>query len=251
MNASDLVLAEKAGRENGFEYVVERSSHKLVLGSAYHPIRVFISHGENANSWNLCFDSPFLSNELSRNFPDIEEDGNYNIWSLQLLAAFLRRASELARSMPETSISRYQKEIQNALDTEPDIKGTEREALIRQRIGQDIYRQALIDYWGGCCALSGIDIPEILRASHAKAWSECETDAERLDVYNGFLFRADIDALFDRHLITFANDGCLIPSPRLTDYQLRALNLDGNHYLTHISPQHLPYLTWHRQRLVK
>jgi len=251
MNASDLVLAEKAGRENGFEYVVERSSHKLVLGSAYHPIRVFISHGENANSWNLCFDSPFLSNELSRNFPDIEEDGNYNIWSLQLLAAFLRRASELARSMPETSISRYQKEIQNALDTEPDIKGTEREALIRQRIGQDIYRQALIDYWGGCCALSGIDIPEILRASHAKAWSECETDAERLDVYNGFLFRADIDALFDRHLITFADDGRLIASPCLTDYQLRALNLDGDRYLTHISPQHLPYLTWHRQRLVK
>ncbi|MBP7105843.1 MAG: HNH endonuclease [Spirochaetia bacterium] len=251
MNASDLVLAEKAGRENGFEYVVERSSHKLVLGSAYHPIRVFISHGENANSWNLCFDSPFLSNELSRNFPDIEEDGNYNIWSLQLLAAFLRRASELARSMPETSISRYQKEIQNALDTEPDIKGTEREALIRQRIGQDIYRQALIDYWGGCCALSGIDIPEILRASHAKAWSECETDAERLDVYNGFLFRADIDALFDRHLITFADEGCLIPSPRLTDYQLRALNLDGKRYITHISPQHLPYLAWHRQRLVK
>ena len=251
MNASDLVLAEKAGRENGFEYVVERSSHKLVLGSAYHPIRVFISHGENANSWNLCFDSPFLSNELSRNFPDIEEDGNYNIWSLQLLAAFLRRASELARSMPETSISRYQKEIQNALDTEPDIKGTEREALIRQRIGQDIYRQALIDYWGGSCALSGIDIPEILRASHAKAWSECETDAERLDVYNGFLFRADIDALFDRHLITFADEGCLIPSPRLTDYQLRALNLDGKRYITHISPQHLPYLAWHRQRLVK
>ena len=251
MNGGDLVLAEKAGRENGFEYVVERSSHKLVLGSAYHPIRVFISHGENANSWNLCFDSPFLSNELSRNFPDIEEDGNYNIWSLQLLAAFLRRASELARSMPETSISRYQKEIQNALDTEPDIKGTEREALIRQRIGQDIYRQALIDYWGGCCALSGIDIPEILRASHAKAWSECETDAERLDVYNGFLFRADIDALFDRHLITFADDGRLIASPRLTDYQLRALNLDGKRYITHISPQHLPYLAWHRQRLVK
>ena len=251
MNGGDLVLAEKAGRENGFEYVVERGSHKLVLGSAYHPIRVLISHGENANSWNLCFDNPFLSNELSRSFPDIEEDGNYHIWSLELLAAFLRRASELARSMPETSISRYQKEIQNALDTEPDIKGTEREALIRQRVGQDIYRQALIDYWGGCCALSGIDIPEILRASHAKAWSECETDAERLDVYNGFLFRADIDALFDRHLITFADDGLLISSPRLTDYQLRALNLDGNRYLTHISPQHLPYLAWHRQRLVK
>ncbi len=251
MNGGDLVLAEKAGRENGFEYVVERTSHQLILGSADHPISVFITPGENPVSWNLSFDNPFLANELSKNFPDIEENGNYHIWSLELLAAFLCRASELARSIPETSISRYQKEIQNALDTEPDIKGTEREALIRQRIGQDIYRQALIDYWGGCCALSGIDIPEILRASHAKAWSECETDAERLDVYNGFLFRADIDALFDRHLITFADDGRLIPSPRLTDYQLRALNLDGNRYLTHISPQHLPYLAWHRQRLVK
>lgn len=75
--------------------------------------------------------------------------------------------------------------------------GTEIERLVRQRIGQDTFRSAMLDYWGGRMRCTGINVPQVLRASHAKPWAECATDAERLDVFNGFLLSANLDALFD------------------------------------------------------
>lgn len=62
--------------------------------------------------------------------------------------------------------------------------------MVRLRVGQNKFRDAILDYWGGACALTGMGIPEVLRASHAKLWAECATDAERLDVFNGFLLSA-------------------------------------------------------------
>ena len=38
-------------------------------------------------------------------------------------------------------------------------------------------------------------LPEVLRASHAKPWAECANDAERLDVFNGFLLVANLDGV--------------------------------------------------------
>ena len=76
--------------------------------------------------------------------------------------------------------------------------GTEVERMVRQRIGQQNFRQALMTYWGGACAVTGIDVSDVLRASHIKPWAECATDAERLDVFNGFLLSANLDALFDK-----------------------------------------------------
>jgi hypothetical protein len=58
---------------------------------------------------------------------------------------------------------------------------------VRQRVGQEVFRAALIDYWGGACAVTGLALPEVLRASHSQPWADCTTDEERLDVFNGFL----------------------------------------------------------------
>src|ERR1039458_5220747 len=76
---------------------------------------------------------------------------------------------------------------------------------IIQRIGQDIFRDALMDYWNGHCPMTGITEPELLRASHIVPWADC-TDAQRLDVYNGLLLSALWDAAFDRGLISFTDD---------------------------------------------
>jgi putative restriction endonuclease len=54
-----------------------------------------------------------------------------------------------------------------------------------------------MEYWNGRCPLTGIDQPELLRASHIKAWAACESDRERLDVHNGLLLAAHLDAAFD------------------------------------------------------
>ncbi len=89
---------------------------------------------------------------------------------------------------------------------------TEAERLVVQRVGQDLFRAALLDFWQGRCCATGLAIPELLRASHIKPWAVCADDNERLDVYNGLLLAPHLDALFDAGLMTVADDGDLPPS---------------------------------------
>ena len=73
-----------------------------------------------------------------------------------------------------------------------------------QRIGQDIFRTALMNYWQSRCPLTGIADPALLRASHIVPWAECD-DAQRLDVHNGLLLSALWDTAFDAGLVSFAD----------------------------------------------
>ena len=82
---------------------------------------------------------------------------------------------------------------------------TERVGLVLSRVGQGYFRKQLIDRWNGKCAVSGCSISKILIASHIVPWSEAN-DKERLDVDNGILLSPTLDALFDKHLISFKDD---------------------------------------------
>ena len=118
--------------------------------------------------------------------------------------------------------------------------------MVRQRVGQDIYRESLMDYWGGACAVTGIVIPELLRASHAKPWSECASDAERLNVFNGFLLVAHLDALFDRHLMTFTETGEAIFANQVDTTIRSKLGLASPMCLRWLRQEHLVFLRYHR-----
>ena len=129
------------------------------------------------------------------------------------------------------------------------IAGTEVERLVRQRVGQNKFRDALLEYWGGACAVTGVNIPGVLRASHAKPWAECASDAERLDVFNGFLLSANLDALFDRFLISFDDHGVLMTAPALAGLDLLPLGIVPGMKLRWVNALHKPYLALHRTRL--
>ena len=107
-----------------------------------------------------------------------------------------------------------------------------------------------MEYWRGACAVTGITLPEVLRASHAKPWAECTRDAERLDVFNGFLLVANLDALFDRFLVSFDDQGKLMVSPRLSAVEMQKLGLTQGMKLRWVERQHLPYLHWHRNQFI-
>jgi putative restriction endonuclease len=106
----------------------------------------------------------------------------------------------------------------------------------------------MLNYWGGACAVTGIALPDVLRASHAKPWAECDSDAERLDVFNGFLLTANLDALFDRFLISFNEAGELMASNQLPESTIEKLGLDRALYLRWLAKEHLPYLQFHHER---
>lgn len=150
----------------------------------------------------------------------------------------LSRVWRLARSLPTAPLQRFEQEV-------AALGETETERIVRQRIGQDVFRAALMDYWGGRCPLTGIDDAALLRASHIIPWAECQTDAERLDVHNGLLLSSLWDAAFDSGLVTFDDDGVALFSPLMSQATRQALGTESAHRLQ-LKPQQRQHLEWHR-----
>ena len=121
---------------------------------------------------------------------------------------------------------------------------TEIEALYQARRGQGTFREKLLKYWQHTCSVSAISLSGILKASHIKPWSE-SNDTERLDLYNGLLLNPTLDALFDKGLITFSNDGEVLHG-KAVESQLGALGITETMRLKRIEEKHLKYLSWHR-----
>jgi len=121
--------------------------------------------------------------------------------------------------------------------------------VVVQRVGQDIFREALLDYWGGCCAVTGIALEPVLRASHMKPWAHCESDAERLNVFNGLLLVANLDALFDCGLISFEDTGAVLISPHVSEACRMQLQLNAELRLRWVASHHMSFLAWHREHV--
>ena len=114
-----------------------------------------------------------------------------------------------------------QKQTQSKLN-KPNI--TTRKSTTDSRVGQGYFRQELIKLWNGKCPITGIDLLEILKASHIVGWADCEES--RLDSHNGILLSPMYDALFDQHLISFTDDGSMLISNRLSEIQVKQLNIN-------------------------
>jgi putative restriction endonuclease len=96
--------------------------------------------------------------------------------------------------------------------------------------------------------VTGLAVPELLRASHIKPWAKCDSDAERLDVYNGLLLAPHLDALFDAGLVTFEDDGTMRFSNALEPAARAILRVDENARIARLHNSHRAYLQWHRSR---
>ena len=157
------------------------------------------------------------------------------------LHAALDRVYKLARSLPEAPLDRFKAKIANLPRT------TQAERLVIQRIGQDVFRDALMDYWGGRCPLTGITDPALLRASHIVPWADCN-DEQRLDVHNGLLLSALWDAAFDQGLVSFDDDGTLRVSATLSETARQALGVASVAPLAGLRDAHRANLAAHRAR---
>lgn len=71
---------------------------------------------------------------------------------------------------------------------------TEKESIVKARIGQSIFKMALLAVEMKC-RLCGVSDERLLVASHIKPWSK-SNHQERLDVNNGLLLCPNHDALF-------------------------------------------------------
>jgi putative restriction endonuclease len=256
MNLLQRALIEKAGHDNGFEHVLSMSGDiGVALGSARHPAEVTVQDLNGTFSVALSRCQSSLPGELMRSFPEaVEPQAATSVRFLlptnAALARWLRRTAALAQALPDQAVTAFEVQVQAALaELEPAAaKNTEVQRLVRQRVGQQAFRGAMLDYWGGACAVTGVALAQALRASHAKAWALCATDAERLDVYNGFLLSANLDALFDAYLASFDDDGSLLVSGAMPTEELGRLGLNVGQRLRWLDTRHQPYLAFHRSK---
>lgn len=160
----------------------------------------------------------------------------------RMLDAALFRAWRLSQTLPNELERQFNARI-------AAVSTTEREATVKQRIGQDLFRDGLMVLWEGRCAISNLDEPALLRASHALPWA-LASDAERLDVFNGLLLAAHLDAAFDGGLIAVERDGTVVLSPQLSPATVAVLAIRPG-ALVQLSPGHERFLTWHRENKFK
>ncbi len=97
-----------------------------------------------------------------------------------------------------------------------DLQGIEVIRSVRVRSNQNIFRKMILKIYCQSCCITGLNIPEINRASHIIPWAE--DDTKRLDPRNGLCLSATYDAAFDKNLISLDEDYRIIVSKNITDY---------------------------------
>jgi len=127
---------------------------------------------------------------------------------------------------------------------------TERTGLVTSRVGQGAYRKSIIIRWEYKCAVSGFNNLKILIASHIVPWSDAN-DNERLDVHNGILLSPTYDALFDKHLISFDNNGKILLSDQIDIDAYHKIGVTGTEKIQKLSHYNLEYLIRHREVVYK
>jgi len=241
----------KASREAGFDILFDLEG-SVVGESSHAPLKCFVCTS-TSNGYIVALSMANVVHALeadigqainSARLPSTSFDmaGAFQASDIFKLEAMLKRAWLLSRSLPNALIGRFEKALS-------EVSVTDREATVRQRVGQNLFREGLLALWGGRCAITGLDAPELLRASHAKPWAN-SSDIERLDVFNGLLLAAHWDAAFDSGLITISTSGNVVPSAALSDATIGVLGL-AEDLCIRLQPQHEPYLAWHRERVFK
>lgn len=233
MTPLDRLRLEKAAADCGFELTPRLTDEgALELRSASFPetlwvLAVATDEFRVKASVNALLDGPADDVLAIRGYDDL-----YTI---------IQRSSVIARTMPNRVADKFRQEKAK------HPQSTEAERMVVQRVGQDLFRDALLDYWQGQCCVTGLAVPSLLRASHIKPWAKCESDDERLDVFNGLLLAPHIDALFDGGWVSFADDGKLLVSNRLASAARLKLGVLDEWEIRTLKSAHSAYLSFHRQ----
>lgn len=230
---------EKATWQNGFRRKLGEADGWAAFGSTTAPGTIYLAAAGSQGPWFMALDHAGVIEELDLPAAQLPGPGiaRYAFDTLGQLYGVLPRVYQLAASLPDAPLQEFEAKVKNLPTT------TEAERLVVQRIGQNIFRDRLIDYWESRCPLTGITDKALLRASHIVPWKDCTSNAERLDVHNGLLLSALWDAAFDRGLVTFDDEGSPQFSPALSDIGRSALHWQAPLQLT---AKHRKKLAWHR-----
>lgn len=131
----------------------------------------------------------------------------------------------------------------------PLIAETESEVKTKIRLGQQKFRKDLLQLWENKCVLCGIDLSDLLRASHSKPWKD-STNEERLDTFNGVLLCCNHNALYDKGYITFDGQGRLHISSVISNDDYLQYGLVPSTKIQ-IHSENKMYFKWHKKNIFR
>lgn len=129
------------------------------------------------------------------------------------------------------------------------MEGKERKAVLSVRQNQSKIRKLALQKYNGKCAICGLKIPSLLIASHIKPWA-CSTPREKGDLNNILLLCPNHNALFDKFLITFLDDGTIKINDKIRYEDRTRLGIDDNIKID-IDKEAKDYLAFHREEFCK
>lgn len=189
--------------------------------------------------YNVYSEKVTLLEEKDRTF-QIKGMGHSNIWY----------GNEEVDNSVITYIDAYDKKSDDRIITiEKDtsnLLGQEKEAVVKTRVNQDVFRKRLVMKYKHCC-LCSVNNGKLLIASHIKPWSESDSH-EKLDVNNGLLLCPNHDKLFDSGLISFSDDGSIMISDELDSINRTFLNVTNNMKIV-VDNDNAEYIKYHRENV--
>lgn len=152
------------------------------------------------------------------------------------------------RELHEKMLRDIDEQIEVNIANSSTVSPTEKEQLVKSRIGQGLFRKN-IQQLETACRVSGVSDPRFLIASHIKPWRTCN-NVERLDGANGLFLSPNIDLLFDRGYISFEDDGKLLVASVVDEETLFPLGVPcGMVNCGEFSSKQKQYLAYHRQHI--
>jgi putative restriction endonuclease len=131
---------------------------------------------------------------------------NFCSAALKSLKAYAQYEQEVTTADRIVAQENNPRTISKKLITHFDItkEGEDKISMTKQRKGQDYFRRMILTNYGSRCALTGIDIPQLLIASHIIPWEDKKHKQDRLNPCNGICLSALYDKAFDEGLISFS-----------------------------------------------
>lgn len=118
----------------------------------------------------------------------------------------------------ERIIAEYKKqeiEISSEIDIDSLPVGDERKVIVRQRVNQKFFRDAVLTSYNYQCCISGISDMSLIEACHISPWSD--DIKNRTNPQNGLCLNSFFHKAFDHFLFTIAPDYTIDISEKLLD----------------------------------
>jgi putative restriction endonuclease len=156
MTLSHVVLTrlEKAAMDNGFDLEGVHDGAWIAFVSSHPSLRIWLGAPEGS-----LYVLALSRREVCEALPDLGAPWTHPLppgacaarvlTDVASLHRVIRRAFQLSRALPDAPLQVFLQKTTSLPRT------TEAERLVVQRVGQDLFRNGLLDYWDGACAVTG------------------------------------------------------------------------------------------------